>query len=163
MPTPKGYSRTQIRLHWIVAGLIALQFLLSDFIGEAWEKIEHGGQVAFSPLVAAHVFGGGLILLLVLWRLVLRLMRGAPPPPAEEPPALQQAAHVAHWAFYGLMILLPVSGAVAWFGGVELAAEGHEALTSAMVLLVAVHVAAAFYHQLILRTGIMSRMKHPEN
>ncbi|NHX28119.1 cytochrome B, partial [Escherichia coli] len=52
MPTPKGYSRTQIRLHWIVAGLIALQFLLSDCIGEAWEKIEHGGQVAFSPLVA---------------------------------------------------------------------------------------------------------------
>ena len=86
---PRAYSRTQIALHWAIFLLIVLQFLGHEWIAEAWEKIEHGEDFAFSPLIAGHVFGGLLVLTLVVWRIVLRLTRGAPPLPAEEPAPLR--------------------------------------------------------------------------
>lgn len=159
MASPTGYSRPQIILHWAVALLILLQFVLSDAIGDAFRAAMRGTEIAFNPLIAQHVIGGFLILALVAWRLGLRLTRGAPQPPEKEHPALKLAAHVAHWAFYGLMILLPVSGAVAWFGLVGPAAEAHEVLKAVLMLLVVLHVAAALFHQFVLKTNIMARMK----
>lgn len=162
MQRPKGYSRLQIQLHWIVVALITLQYLLNDFISEAWNVIEKGGEVAFSPLIAAHVFGGGAVLLLVFWRLAIRLKRGTPAPPEGEHPSLKLAANMTHWTLYALMILMPVSGAVAWFGGVENAAGAHEILSSLLLALMALHVLAALYHQFILKNGLILRMKQPE-
>lgn len=157
----KGYSARQIRLHWIVAVLIVLQFVLHEPIAEAWEMVEDGGSPSASWLILSHIVGGGLILLFAVWRLVLRQTRGVPPAPAEEPAPLRMAAHVGHLALYALMILMPISGAVAWFGGVEAAAEGHEAMKVAMLVLVAVHVVAALWHQFWLKDGLLLRMKKP--
>ncbi len=56
--TPKGYSRTQILLHWAVAALVALQVLLNESISEAWEKIEDGVEAVTGPLVTQHVLTG---------------------------------------------------------------------------------------------------------
>ncbi|MEV8465727.1 cytochrome b/b6 domain-containing protein [Fluviibacterium sp. DFM31] len=162
MASPTGYSRAQIRLHWIVAGLIVLQFVLHESISDAFDMAMEGRQIAFNPLVAQHVAGGVLIGLLVLWRLVLRLRRGAPPPPENEHPLLKLAAHATHWTFYALMLMLPVSGAVAWFGLVEPAAETHEFLKAILMLLVLLHVAAALYHQFVLKTDVLMRMKKPQ-
>ena len=64
-------------------------------------------------------------------------------------------------ALYALMVLMPVSGAVAWFGTVEAAPEVHEAMKPAMLILVLVHVAAALWHQFWLKDGLMLRMKRP--
>ena len=86
---------------------------------------------------------------------------GAPPPPESEPAPLRLAAHLGHMALYALMVLMPVSGAVAWFGTVEAAAEVHEAMKPAMLILVLVHVAAALWHQFWLKDGLMLRMKRP--
>ncbi|MCT4684773.1 MAG: cytochrome b/b6 domain-containing protein [Roseicyclus sp.] len=161
MAHPTGYTRTQIRLHWIVVLLIALQYILHETIAEAWESWLDGAEVGFDPLIAQHVLMGGLVAVLVVWRLALRLTHGAPPPPEEEHPALKLAAHATHWAFYALMLLLPVSGGVAWFGGVEAAAEAHEAMKTLLLLLIVLHVAAALVHQFIFKTNLMARMKRP--
>ena len=156
---PTTYSRTQILLHWLMFILIAAQFLLHEPISEAWDKIEDGLPYAFHPLIAAHVFGGLLILVLVLWRGKIRLSHGAPSLPAEEPALMKLAAHATHLSLYALMVLLPVSGAVAWFGGVEAAGEAHEVMRAVLLFLVLLHVVAALYHQFVLKTNIMARMK----
>lgn len=163
MSVRKGYSARQIRLHWIVTILIVLQFVLHEPMSEAWEMIEDGQTPAFNWLVLSHVFGGGLVLAFALWRLVLRQTRGVPPPPAEEPAILQLAAHVGHLALYALMILMPLSGMAAWFGGIDVAAEGHEVLKVALLALVAVHVLAALWHQFWLKDGLLLRMKRPQD
>jgi cytochrome b561 len=158
---PKGYSRTQIALHWGIFVLIALQYLLHDTIAEAWDKIEQGQEFVFHPLIAAHVFGGLLILALVVWRIVLRRRRGAPALPAEEPVAMQWVAKATHAGLYALMIAMPVSGGMAWFGGVEAASEAHEVMRVILLALVVLHVVGALYQQFVLKTDIMARMKRP--
>jgi cytochrome b561 len=161
MAHPTGYTRAQIALHWVTVALVALQFILHDTMSDAWEAVEDGAAVVISPLVSQHVFAGALIAILTFVRLGLRLTHGAPPPPEAEHPALKVLGHAAHWAFYALLILLPVSGAVAWFNAVEPAAEAHEVLTTLLLALIALHVAAALFHQFILKTNLLARMKRP--
>lgn len=161
MPQPTGYTRAQIALHWITVVLVALQFLLHDAMSEAWDAVEEGREVIFNPLIAQHVFMGALVAILTFIRLGLRLSHGAPPPPASEHAVLKLVAHATHWAFYALLILLPVSGAVAWFNAVEPAAEAHEVMKSILLALIVLHVLAALAHQFIFKTNLMARMKKP--
>lgn len=160
-PAPSGFSAAQIRLHWIVFVLIVLQYVLHESMAEAWKTIEDGGSVAFEPLVASHVFGGILVLLLVIWRLTIRARRGAPAAPENEPAILKLAAAATHFGLYALMILMPVSGMAAWFGRIEIAAEAHGAMRIVLLALVALHVAGALYHQFVLKTDVLARMKRP--
>jgi cytochrome b561 len=158
MAAPAGYSRLQIALHWIAAVLIVLQFVLHDSISAAWDAIGKGIETAFDPLVMAHVVGGMLVLLLAFWRLSIKARRGAPAIPGDS--AVQRAvARLTHVGLMALMVLMPVSGAAAWFGGVEAAAEGHEALKVVLMALVALHVAGALYHQFVLKDGVLDRMR----
>jgi cytochrome b561 len=60
------------------------------------------------------------------------------------------------------MILMPVSGSVAWFGGVEAAAQGHNILKIALLALIALHVAGALWHQFVLKDGLIARMRRAE-
>jgi cytochrome b561 len=155
------YSAPQIALHWAIAVLIALQFLFEEPIGKAFDAAMKGGAVPFDPAVAAHVAAGVLVLGLALWRIALRLRRGAPGAPQGTPPLLRLGGAAGHLGLYVLMVLVPVSGLVAWFGGVGAAAEGHEVMTTLLLLLVGVHVAAAFYHQFVRRDGLLRRMARP--
>lgn len=156
----RGYSRVQIALHWAVAVLIIVQLVTSGSIAEAWETVEEGGVPVVSAVVWAHVNAGIAVLLLALWRIGLRLRRGAPAAPAG-PAAVQWAGKLAHLALYGLMLLLPISGLAAWFGGVAAAAEAHVVLKNLLLLLILLHVAAALYHQFLVRDGLMDRMRRP--
>lgn len=162
MSHPSGYSRAQIVLHWLIAVMIVLQYVLHEPIANAWEMFQEGREFVFHPLIAQHVFGGLAVLALVLWRLRLRVRRGAPQPPEHEHPALKLAAHATHWLFYALMILMPVSGAAAWFGAVGVAAEAHEVMKVVLLALFIVHVAAALMHRFILKSGVMERMVRPQ-
>lgn len=159
MSNPAGYSRAQIALHWVVAALIVPQFIFHDAISEAWRAFSRGIEFEASPLVAAHVIGGILIGLFVVWRLVIRARRGAPPPPEAEHPLLQMLAKLAHGALYLVLILLVVSGGMTWFGGVAEAGEVHEVLKGLLLALVGLHVVAVIYHQFVLRTNLIQRMK----
>jgi len=161
MAAPAGYTRTQIRLHWITVALVALQYILHDTISDAWDSVLDGAEVGFHPLIAQHVLFGLLVAVLLVWRLALRVTHGAPPPPEQEHPALKLVAKATHWVFYALLALMPFSGAMAWFGGFEQAAVNHNILKVALLALIALHVAAALFHQFVLKTGVMLRMKKP--
>ncbi|HEX9859404.1 MAG TPA: cytochrome b/b6 domain-containing protein, partial [Paracoccaceae bacterium] len=87
---------------------------------------------------------------------------GTPPPPEAESAQLRLAARLGHGALYALMLLMPLSGAVAWFGGIGAAARAHELMKPALLILVAVHGLAALWHQFWLRDGLMLRMRRPE-
>lgn len=158
MAAPTGYSRLQIALHWGAALLIVQQYLFKDAISAAWDATTKGLEAAFDPLVLAHVAGGALVLIFALWRLAIRARHGSPEMIGDS--ALQRAlAKVTHLGLYALMILMPVSGAMAWFGGVETAAQGHELLKVALLALAALHVAGALYHHFVLKDGLLNRMR----
>lgn len=155
---PKGYSRAQITLHWVIALLIIAQFVLHDPIVAAWKAKTEGLEPEFSLLIAAHVFGGIAILLLACWRLSLRFRRGVPPLPENEHPLLKFAAHATHWSLYALMILLPLTGMATWFGGSMLADSIHTTLKFPLLLLFLLHVLGALFQQFVLKSNLLQRM-----
>jgi cytochrome b561 len=157
----KTYSLPQILLHWIVALLVLAQILNDDAIARAFRALRRDPDAVPGALAQAHVWIGVAILLLVLWRLVLRLVRGAPPPPADEPAVLRFVAAATHLLLYGILLALTFSGIAAWFGGVRPAAGLHETLKLPLLALVALHVAGAFYQQFVRRSGVFARMLSP--
>lgn len=162
MPTPNGYSLNQIRLHWVVAALIAMQYLIGESIAHAFAARADGTDSGFDPLVPLHVFGGLAILLLAVWRIMLRITRGVPAPPASESAKLRRLSAASHGLLYLLMIVMPVSGAMAWFGDAGVAAVVHNVSKVLLLLLVVLHIVGALAHQFVLRTGLMARMVRAE-
>ncbi len=165
-PAPAGYSRLQIALHWVAFLLIAQQFVLHDAMSTAWDTVTKGGTAGFDPLVLGHVAGGGFILGIAVWRLWLRASRGVPAP-VDTPQTTTSRAQArlakgVHAGLYAVMILLPISGSVAWFGGVTAAAQGHNLFKVALLGLVGLHVAGALYHQFFLRDGTLARMRRAQ-
>lgn len=158
MTKPTGYSAVQIGLHWVVALLIAAQLIFGDGISDAYERVLQGQDIGFVPMAALHVLGGVLIFVFGLWRLVLRLRRGVPAPMAKTPRWQIVASEAVHYALYAVMIIAPLTGAAAWFGGIEAAGDAHESAKPVIVLLVLVHVLAALYHQFIKKDGLLRRM-----
>lgn len=158
---PKGYSVTQIALHWGVAVLVAGQYIFKDSIAGAWVAIREGRDYPFDPLILVHVAGGVLILALIGWRLALRIKRGTPPPPANEPAPLKTLGHIAHWTFYALLAAMSVTGLLAWFGDVTQAAQVHNVLRIALLALIVLHVLAVPFHWLVLRNNVMKQMIRP--
>ena len=159
-----GYSRVQMALHWIVVVLVAFQFLAHDGIEESWRAflLSEMPPAGTSLLAYLHILAGILVLPLALLRIFLRLTRGAPAPPADEPRLLQLSAEAVHGSIYLLLLLLPVSGAVAWFLGVQMAGDAHELLQNLLLAAIALHIAGALFQHFVLRSQVLMRMFRPE-
>lgn len=159
----QSYSHTQILLHWAVVALIAFQYLGSDGIEDAWRAYARGeyGEDDFSGLALAHILFGVTVLVLVVWRLVLRWKIGAPPSHPAEPPALQMLAKAAHFALYALIIILPLSGLAGWAGGVTTAIRVHLLAKTLLLPLIGLHVLGALVHHFVWRTDVLKRMLAP--
>jgi cytochrome b561 len=163
-PVRSGYSAAQVALHWVIAILIVLQIVFHEGMVDAWRAYSRNGDTAAAASLSAqaHVWGGITVLAFAVWRLWLRQTRGVPAPPAEEAAPLRVAAHVTHVTLYALMILVPITGAAAWFGGVEAAGEIHELLRIPLIALILLHVAGALYQRFILKSNVLTRMFKPE-
>ena len=165
MPVARtGYSAMQIALHWIIAVLIIAQVVLHEGMEAAYRAAQGGPAATESELLLSdlHVACGIAVFLLALLRVVLRLKRGAPPPPETEHPALRFAARAVHVAFYAVILLMPATGALAWFGGVEASAAVHRAGMLTILALLLLHIAGALYHHFVLKTDVMRRMLRAE-
>jgi cytochrome b561 len=134
----------------------------------------------YLPLVSVHKSLGITVLVLALIRLVTRLRYGAPPLPADLPAPMKLAAHLSHYAFYVLMIGMPLIGwamlsaagyPVVVFGSVRLPAilpqsgslhallwNAHFFLAFAFFALILLHAAAAMFHALVRRDGVFEAM-----
>lgn len=172
------YTKPAIWLHWITA--ILMLFML--FVGQGYMKVPRGASLAgWAPTM--HASFGILILLLALARLFWRL--GNPPPAL--PPTMPRwqvlASHATHWAFYVLMIAMPVTGllAVLPYGAERLdvehvtffrlfpvafmpnlgawTGEVHSLLFKGVKALVIVHVMAALKHQFWDKDRLLGRMR----
>lgn len=160
----KGYSRTQIGLHWAVGALILYNLLLGEDMSHVWRALNQTGAAETTTGAWAHIIVGSAVLLLVLWRLVLRLTRGVPAAPEGESALMRLAGSAGHVALYVLMIALPLTGLLAWYGGVTSLAGLHgELLKSLLWAVIVLHVAAALYHQVVLKDGLMERMRKPQD
>ncbi len=153
-----GFTGAQKGLHWIVAGLIAIQFMVFDEMGRPFRVLMESGVRTYDTTVVMHIAIGGSILLLTLWRLAVRLRNGTPPAPETEPAWGRTASRIAAVLFYILLVLLPISGSVAWFGMTGPAAGAHEFMTNLLIALVLVHVGAVIVHQYVWKTSILREM-----
>jgi cytochrome b561 len=97
------YSAVAILLHWLIAALI----LLNIWFG--WRMGQVKGLAQFE-LFQLHKSIGILVLLLSVARLGWRLLNPPPTYPASMTRWERRTAATAHWALYGFMILLPLTG-----------------------------------------------------
>lgn len=160
-------------LHWLMAGLILLQF------SWAWRIQQLDlGRLRYE-LVNQHKSIGLTIFALLLFRLFWRWFN--PPPAAVAMPRWQQRMmHWVHGLIYLLLFMLPLAGwamssaagfVVSWFDVFDLPAvvsqddalkdrlrDIHALLAWTLALLVTGHIAAALYHHFIQRDQTLMRM-----
>lgn len=158
--TVTGYSRAQIALHWMVVVLVVFQFVANGAIASAWRAYLAGDAPPEEAgvMTALHIAGGGIILLMVFGRIWLRLTRGAPPPPADEPWLLKVTGEAVHLAIYVFLLLLPVTGVLAWLAGIALAGTLHAWLTNLLLGAIALHVGGALFQHFVRRSNVLIRM-----
>ena len=119
--------------------LVAFQYVAHSGMEAAWDAFRRNeaAPAETATLTYLHIAAGILVLLLALTRIGLRLTRGAPPPPADEPWLLQLLSEVVHVAIYALLLVLPLSGLVAWFLEVPAAGLIHVFLQNALLAAIA--------------------------
>jgi cytochrome b561 len=161
MSGKSGYSGLQIGLHWLIAGLILTNYLVSEGMEDAFDGMLEGGVVT-GLVPAVHVYAGLAVLVLSVLRLVLRLVSGAPEAPGVPGSLGVMLAGLGHKALYLLMIVVPALGAITWYGQTELTADAHVIAMNVMMLLVLGHSAVALLHQFVLKDGLLVRMIRPE-
>jgi cytochrome b561 len=171
--TADTYGSLAKFLHWAIVLLIVPQY----FLAEAADELPNG--IEKLQLFTWHKSLGMLVLLLALVRIGWKFAnRGLPRPVGE--PWQRKAAAAGHGLLYLLILAQPVSGwamssagnyPVTLFGWFQFPAligenndlqealeEVHELLFTLMLVVVAVHIAAALYHHFILRDSVLRRM-----
>ncbi|WP_293682831.1 cytochrome b, partial [uncultured Phenylobacterium sp.] len=98
----RRYSLLAIVLHWTIAALIILQVILAG-------RMEGRSLEAFA-VVQFHKSIGITVLLLSLARLAWRLIHPPPPEPATLARWERKLSTAVHWAFYAVMIGMPLTG-----------------------------------------------------
>jgi cytochrome b561 len=148
---PAVYSSRQMLAHWAVVALVLFQFAQGGAMEEAfWSGIVNGGAIV-------HAITGSTILGFMLWRVHLRRSHGAPPPPQSEPSWLQKISRGTHFAFYGLLIGMPLFGIAAVLTGIGILATLHGIAAWVLLALAVLHVSGAIMH-LFKRDGVVRRI-----
>lgn len=168
------YSNTAIVLHWLSAVLVFAVFPLGMYMHD----------LPLSPtklqLYSYHKWIGITVLLLAVLRILWRITHKPPLLPGAMPRWQQLASEGVHRLLYALMLVIPFSGwlmssakgfKTVWFGVLPLPdlvgkdkalgdalAGVHEALSYVLLVLVALHLAAAAKHRFIDRDAILFRM-----
>lgn len=168
------YTLTAVRLHWLMALMIAGLFGLGLYMT----------GLKLSPqklqLYSWHKWAGVTVFLLALIRLGWRIGHKPPADPPGMPRWQVVAAHGAHHLLYLLMIAIPLSGwlmssakgfQTVWFGVLplpdllskdkplgELLEVVHASLNYALAAIVVAHATAAIKHHFIDRDDVLVRM-----
>lgn len=160
-------------LHWLAALCVVVAWLIGTFI----DDLPKAGE---ARLMFVHMSLGLTILALLLVRVGWRFVRPVAALDTALGPALEVAARVMQWLLYALMLALPISGIVLefargqplpLFGIAEIASpwardrafarsvkEVHEVLANGLLVLAALHAAAALFHHVVLKDRTLLRM-----
>ncbi|HEY6257431.1 MAG TPA: cytochrome b/b6 domain-containing protein [Xanthobacteraceae bacterium] len=166
------YHPLLVSLHWTLAVLIiaalTLGVTLAAMADTAAEKI---------GLLALHMAGGALILVLMVIRFVVRIWTARPAAATTGHPRLDRIAPLTHYGFYVLILLMVGTGfATAILSGLNLIVFGasgaplpptlmiyptfkaHVFFAALLAGFILLHVLAAIYHQFIRKDGLFGRM-----
>lgn len=167
------YNPVLVALHWLMALLIMLglvfgSLLLDNMPNDLPDK---------AGALAGHMTVGLFIGALLIVRFMIRLKSQKPPHASTGNPLLDRIGALTHWAFYVLIAAMVLSGIatalgaglfpIAFGGSGDLIPASMETLPQRalhgvfalmLMLLIALHIAAALYHQLIIKDGLMRRM-----
>ena len=161
--------------HWLIVLLILVLAIVGLTMGELPRTPK------YFWVYTAHKSLGITVLALMLARLGWRLYAGAPAPVAGTPGWQAAIANLTHWLLYAVALAMPVSGWLydsasglrpfRFFGQfdmpklvapnewlADLTREAHGLLFWVLVLLVAAHAGAAFYHHIFQRDDTLLRM-----
>ncbi|HEU0276605.1 MAG TPA: cytochrome b [Rhodanobacteraceae bacterium] len=173
--TQGRYTRTAIGLHWLILGLLIVQYIVG------WTMPHIGRNTPVTTLIGLHFSIGVLILGVIVVRLAWRITHGEPAPEAGVPRWQVQTARVIHWLLYLLLIVVPLLG---WLnasyrgmpitlfglarvppliathaGGWSWTGDVHILVAQYLILpLAGLHIAAALYHHFIRRDHVLQRM-----
>lgn len=165
------YGTVARAIHWITA-LAILAMIGSGLAADA-----ASGQSAAVNILRFHAATGVAVVLLTISRILWWVFADRRPADTASTPRWQAlAAHGVHYAFYVVIILLGSSGIAMivlsgagniLFGGVAsplprfedfLPRGPHGLLAWALIGLAALHIAAALYHQFVIKDRLLGRM-----
>ena len=167
------YHPILVGLHWLMAFIIIMSLIFGGFVltnipADSPEKLQ---------MMGGHMFGGLLIGGLLLVRLATRVASSHPPRATTGHALLDRIGIWTHWLFYILIAGMVLSGLATAVGAglfpivygdaggaafpdlsglPQRAAHGLIALL--LACLAVLHIAAAFYHQFVLKDGLFRRM-----
>jgi cytochrome b561 len=173
--TAISFSRPLIILHWAIAAIV-----LTLVAGVELHEIFPKENFLRSLFMQTHFWLGLSVGMLTLVRIAIRFNQT--PAPITPAPALWQLrlAAAVHWAFYGILLVMPVLGYLLinakgfdlslcglslghWVAKDEALSETleeiHKALGNIFIALVVLHTLAALYHHYILKDSTFSRMR----
>jgi len=172
MPEMKRYNTMMVLLHWVLAIFILGAIFMGAIVLDEMES-EHPQKIL---LLKTHILVGVGILLLTVFRLYVRYTTPQPAPVASDKPVTDIIAKGIHHLLYLLTILTVLAG-IALAVSADLPAvllnhagelpkdyedfiahEAHGFFANMLFFTVLLHVAAALYHQYILKDGLLSRM-----
>ena len=172
--TTRKYSGLAMLLHWLIAVLVIVTWRIS-------EAAEEAARADREAIMANHFAIGVILFALVAVRLVWRQVSPPPPPSPGHAPWERVLAKAVHFAFYTLLLVMPIAGwvAISSFGepidvfglftvpalpvGIDEARgeaifELHGTAGIALLVLIAVHALAAIKHTIVDKDGTLLRM-----
>ncbi len=165
------YDRTTILLHWLIALLVAAQWLGAqtiDWFPKGALRVDARSM---------HITGGVIVAGLLAFRLVWRVTNGRRLPPADPGP-LHMLAKATHWILYALLIAMVAVGFfLIWAQGDSLfnvvkvpaydpgdhdfgerVQDLHGTIGWFILGVAGFHAAAALVHHYFWRDGVLRRM-----
>lgn len=169
--TPTRYGTVAITIHWITA------LALVGLVLSGWRAEDMADDAAKIGVLRIHTAVGVSVLLLTVARILWWIAVDKKPAyPAGQPRWQQIASSAVHGLLYLALLLMAGSGIatmalsgagdIVW-GGVaaplpdfrQFAPRGVHGLgASLLILLSLLHIAAALYHQFVLRDRLLARM-----
>jgi cytochrome b561 len=167
--TPTRYGSVAIAIHWSSALAVILTFAAGLVVANVAAPAQQ------APILVVHIVLGLIVFALTVLRIVWWLVADrAPPPPAGQPHWQELASRVVHGGLYLLLILMASSGittlilsgalpAILSGGPVPDFSEliprvAHGLMSKILLLLFALHVGAALYHQAVRGDRLLARM-----
>ena len=171
--TETRYDRRTILFHWLTAGLLAVMWLIPQFIDDF-----QGTARIYAR--SSHILLGLLVIAVVVARLIWRNTGGRQLP---QPYTgwMGLAAKVAHYGLYALVIAVLLLGLgyeairadnILNLGRLPSIAPGnkdlrnqvgdlHALAANAILILAGLHASAALFHHFVLKDNVLRRMVSP--
>ncbi|WP_425037323.1 cytochrome b [Primorskyibacter sp. S187A] len=169
----RRYHPLLVTLHWLLAVMVIGGLVMGTFALAATPNDDPFKITALTM----HMGMGVLILVLMIFRLIVRFATSKPPHADIGNALLNKGAIAAHWVFYFLVIAMCLSGlATANIAGLPAIVFGgsgeplpanfddipprvaHGIIATLLGLLILAHILAGFYHHYVRKDGLLGRM-----